>query len=120
MHSELKARFLRRVREINNLRIKRLEEKPHLARPLDHPSGDDIVVGDFNVHSESWFSTNDDDRGLDPFSTCKNGARYSLWSSIDSSFHAESIDTHNDHDIKIFGYYLASFPPRASKCAKFT
>ena len=57
--------------------------------------------------------------GTDPFSTGINGARRSLGSLIDSSFSAESIDTHNDHDIKIFGSILASFPPRASKCVKF-
>ena len=57
-------------------------------------------------------------RALDPFTTGKNGARYSLWSSIDSSFQEESIGTHIDHDFKIFGLDLASFPPYASECVK--
>ena len=55
---------------------------------------------------------------VDPFSTGKNGARYSLWSSIDSSFQEELIGTHIDHDFKIFGLDLASFPPHTSKCVK--
>ena len=55
---------------------------------------------------------------MDPFCTGKNGARRSLRSSIDLSFSAELIDTYNDHDIKIFGPILASFPPHASKCIK--
>ena len=56
--------------------------------------------------------------GLDPFSTGKNGAGLYFWGSIDLSFQAESIDTHNDHDFEIFGSLLAPFPPRASICAK--
>ena len=54
-----------------------------------------------------------------PFSTGINRASRSLGSPIDSSFSAESIDTHNDHDFEIFGSILGSFPPRASKCVKF-
>ena len=33
------------------------------ASLLDHTDGDAIIVGDFNAHSDGWFSTSDDARG---------------------------------------------------------
>ena len=44
----------------------------------------------------------------------KNGDRLHSGSSFDSSFHAQPIDTHNDHKIGILGSRLALQMPRAS------
>ena len=46
---------------------------------------------------------------IDTFFSGNNGARVLLRGSNDLSHQAESNDTHNDHDFKIFRRYLGPF-----------
>ena len=53
--------------------------------------------------------------GIDTFFSGNNGARDLLRGLNYLSHQAESNDTHNDHDIKIFGSRLGQYFPYASK-----